>query len=72
MALIVYAIREATAIPNKFIPILSIVIGLVLATLELKGFDYETIKTGMQNALLAIGTVAGIKYAGEHVNEKKQ
>ncbi|TPF17909.1 phage holin family protein [Priestia megaterium] len=65
VALFVYAIRQATSIPNKYIPLLSIAIGIALAILELKGFNYEVLKTGVQNALWAIGTVAGLKYAQE-------
>lgn len=70
VAMFVYAIRQATKIPNKYIPLLSILIGVSLAALELKGFDYEVLKQGVQNALWAMGTVAGLKYAQEKHEEK--
>jgi hypothetical protein len=63
VATFVYAIREAIKVPKKYIPALSVVIGVLLAMLEFKGFNFEILKSGIQNAVWAIGMVFGVKYA---------
>jgi len=63
VATLVFAIREAIKVPKKYIPAISIVIGVLLAILEFKGFSFEILKSGIQNAVWAIGIVFGVKYA---------
>lgn len=67
VATLVFAIREATKVPKKYIPALSIVIGVLLAILEFKGFSFEVLKSGIQNAVWAIAMVFGVK----HFQDKK-
>ncbi|MGG0308475.1 hypothetical protein ABEY43_06325 [Priestia megaterium] len=70
VATLVFAIREATKVPKKYIPALSIVIGVLLAILEFKGFSFEVLKSGIQNAVWAIAMVFGVKYVQDKKSNK--
>lgn len=63
MAFVLYAIRETEILPLKFLPLVSIVIGLLYSCLvEFKKFDEESVVAGIRLALLGIGSVATIRY----------
>jgi hypothetical protein len=65
LAFILYAIREASGISNKNIPIIAILLGITFSVYEMGNFEFKTIMTGIQYALLGVGTVAGYKYLQE-------
>jgi Phage holin family Hol44, in holin superfamily V len=62
LAFVLYALREASNLNNKYIPVVGLILGIGFAIFEMKNFEFNTILTGIQYALLAIGTVAGVKY----------
>jgi hypothetical protein len=64
-AFLLYAIREATNIPNRFIPIVAAVLGVAFSILESSAFSFDVLINGLRYALYGIGTVATIKYALE-------
>lgn len=61
LALVLYAIRQTDRVPNRFIPILAIVLGVAFSFWQ-NGITPQSTVTGLHYALLGIGTVAGIKY----------
>jgi hypothetical protein len=63
LAFILYALREATGISNKFIPVVAIVLGVSYSMLNVGLFNSDVLLDGLQNALLGVGSVAIIKYA---------
>ncbi|MED5052707.1 phage holin family protein [Anoxybacillus rupiensis] len=65
LAVLLYAIREATNIPNRFIPIVAVVLGVVFSVFENNAFSFEVLTKGIQYALYGIGSVATVKYALE-------
>jgi len=62
IAVLLYAIREATQVSNRYIPVIAIVLGVGFAAFEQAGFNYGVLIAGIQYALLGIGSVAAIKY----------
>ncbi|AAU85104.1 holin [Bacillus phage BCASJ1c] len=71
LAVILYAIRQTGAIPNAYIPITAILLGVPFSFWEHGGVSPEALVTGLQYALLGVGTVAGIKYFLETKKERK-
>lgn len=71
LAIILYAVRQATGLSNKYIPAVAIVLGVAFSILESGSFSFEVMMTGLQYALLGVGSVAGIKYALERKGENK-
>ncbi|KAA0565487.1 hypothetical protein F0342_07000 [Bacillus sp. CH30_1T] len=71
LALVLYAIRQATGLSNKYIPSAAIFLGVAFSIMESGSFSFEVMMTGLQYALLGIGSVAGIKYALERKGEDK-
>lgn len=65
LALLLYVIREAEFVPNRYINVVAVVLGLGFSILEARGFNFEVFLSGLQYALLGIGSVAGVKYAVE-------
>jgi hypothetical protein len=64
-AFLLYAIREATNIPNRYIPIVAVALGVAFSILESSAFSFDVLINGLRYALYGIGTVATIKYALE-------
>jgi hypothetical protein len=64
-AFLLYAIREATNIPNRYIPIVAVALGVAFSFLESSAFSFDVLINGLRYALYGIGTVATIKYALE-------
>ncbi|MCA1031653.1 hypothetical protein LCL95_11515 [Bacillus timonensis] len=62
LAVVLYAIRQATGISNKYIPLTAVVLGVAFSMLQFKAFDFQVMMTGIQYGLYGIGTVASIKY----------
>lgn len=62
VAVVLFAIREMKKVPNIYIPLIAIFLGIVFAFWEHGNFEFETFLTGLQYALMGIGTVAGVKY----------
>ncbi|MGJ7034466.1 hypothetical protein [Anoxybacillus eryuanensis] len=71
LAVLLYAIREATNIPNRYIPIVAVVLGVVFSVFENNTFSFEVLIAGIKYALYGIGSVAAIKYAFEKGEERK-
>lgn len=65
LAVLLYAIREATNIPNRYIPIVAVVLGVAFSVFESRAFSFDVLVVGMKYALYGIGSVATIKYALE-------
>jgi hypothetical protein len=64
-AFLLYAIREATNILNRYIPIVAVALGVAFSILESSAFSFDVLINGLRYALYGIGTVATIKYALE-------
>jgi hypothetical protein len=62
LAVILFAIRQTKRVPNAWIPIVAILLGVPYAFWESGGISPQAVLTGLQYALLGIGTVAGVKY----------
>lgn len=71
LAVVLYALRQATGVPNRFIPLIAVILGLFFAGLEAMTFNFDVMIKGIQYALYGIGTVATIKYALEKKNIQK-
>ncbi|WP_044895969.1 hypothetical protein [Bacillus alveayuensis] len=65
LAVLLYAIREATNIPNRFIPIVAVFLGVAFSAFESGAFSFDVLVNGLQYALYGVGSVATIKYALE-------
>jgi hypothetical protein len=63
LAVVLYAIRRATGIHNRYIPLTAVVLGIAFAMFESGSFSFEIMLKGIQYALYGIGTVATIRYA---------
>lgn len=70
LAVILYALRQTKKIPNAYIPIVAIVLGLLYAFWEAGKIDPPTFLIGIKYALYGIGTVASIKYFVQTKAEK--
>jgi hypothetical protein len=62
LTLVLYAVREATGISNRFIPLVGLVLGILFSWFENGLINFDTLLTGIQYALYAIGSVASMKY----------
>jgi len=62
LAVLLYAIREATGISNRYVPLTAVILGISFAMLEFKAFNFYVLIEGIRYALYGIGTVATIKY----------
>jgi Phage holin family Hol44, in holin superfamily V len=71
LAVLLYAIREAANIPNRFIPIVAVVLGVAFSILESGAFSFDVLVNGLKYALYAVGSVAAIKYALEKGGDTK-
>lgn len=65
LAVLLYAIREATNLSNKYIPILAVVLGVAFSVLESGSFTFDVMIDGLKYALYGVGSVATVKYAIE-------
>lgn len=70
LAVLLYAIREATNIPNRYIPIVAVVLGVAFSILESGAFSFDVLVNGLKYALYGVGSVATVKYALEKGGEK--
>ncbi|WP_232467199.1 phage holin family protein [Anoxybacillus flavithermus] len=48
LAVLLYAIREATNIPNRYIPIVAVVLGVAFSIFEKNAFSFEVLVQGLQ------------------------
>jgi len=71
LAVLLYAIREAAGIPNRYIPIVAVVLGVAFSTLENHAFSFDVLIEGLKYALYGIGSVAAVKYALEKAGEQQ-
>jgi hypothetical protein len=67
LAVLLYAIRQATGISNKYIPITAVVLGVAFSIFESGAFSFPVLVTGLKYALYGIGSVALIEYTLEKV-----
>jgi len=65
LAVLLYAIRQATNLSNRYIPIVAVLLGVAFSIFENNAFSFEVMVNGLQYALYGIGSVAAIKYALE-------
>jgi hypothetical protein len=72
LAVVLYAIREATGISNRFIPLTAIILGVSFAIFENSKFDFFVLLSGIQYALYGIGSVAAVKYIIENKNPSEK
>lgn len=73
LAVLLYAIRQATNIPNRYIPLVAVILGVAFSTFENHVFSFDVLIAGLKYALYGIGSVATIKYVLEKVEgEDKQ
>jgi DMSO reductase anchor subunit len=70
LAVLLYAIRQATNLSNRYIPIVAVVLGVVFSVFENNAFSFDVLVTGLQYALYGVGSVATIKYALEKGEDK--
>lgn len=67
LAVLLYAIRQAANIPNRYIPLVAVILGVAFSTFESRAFSFDVLIAGLKYALYGIGSVAAIKYALEKV-----
>jgi hypothetical protein len=65
LAVILYSIREASGISNRFIPAIAVVLGVAFAWLEAKGVSLDVVVNGVKYGAYGVATVASIKYSLE-------
>ncbi|WP_044736117.1 hypothetical protein [Geobacillus kaustophilus] len=65
LAVLLYAIRQATNLSNRYIPIVAVILGVAFSILESGAFSFAVLINGLRYALYGIGTVATIEYALE-------
>jgi hypothetical protein len=70
LAVLLYAIRQATNLSNRYIPIVAVVLGIAFSIFENNAFSFDVLVKGVQYALYGIGSVAAIKYALEKGGDK--
>lgn len=70
LAVLLYAIRQATNLSNRYIPIVAVVLGVAFSIFENNDFSFEVFIGGLKYALYGIGSVAGVKYALEKGEDK--
>ncbi|GGH83803.1 hypothetical protein JOD43_000826 [Pullulanibacillus pueri] len=61
LAFVLYAIRKALKLPKRYLPILSIGLGLVFSWFEGLDITYVTTLRGIEYALYSIGAIETIK-----------
>jgi hypothetical protein len=69
LAFVLYAIREATRISNRYIPLVAILLGILYAWFEAGAMTAEVLLTGIKYALYGVGTVATLKYTLENAGK---
>lgn len=69
LAVLLYAIRQATKISNRYIPLVAVILGVAFSVFEKGAFSFDVLVIGLQYALYGVGSVAGIKYILEKQNE---
>jgi hypothetical protein len=62
LSALIAAIRETEKIPNRYIPVTAIILGILYAYIDEKALNSQTLLHGVQYALYATGSVAGFKY----------
>lgn len=70
LALVLYAIREASNIPNRYIPLLALVLGVAFAAFESYTFDFHIFVEGLKYGAYGVATVASVKYLLERKQER--
>ncbi|MGR9050788.1 hypothetical protein ACQ4XT_19295 [Halobacillus faecis] len=61
LAVLLYAMRQTKRVPNRYIPIIAVVLGVAFSYWQ-QGISPSSTVEGLKYALLGIGTVAGVKY----------
>jgi hypothetical protein len=67
LAVVLYAIRKASNISNRYIPIVAVVLGVAFSALESSAFSFDVLINGLKYALYGMGSVASVEYALEKV-----
>jgi hypothetical protein len=70
LAVLLYAIRQATNLSNRYIPIVAVILGVAFAAFESNAFSFDVLVNGLQYALYGVGSVATIKYVLEKGEDK--
>ncbi|WP_200816452.1 hypothetical protein [Salirhabdus sp. Marseille-P4669] len=73
LAFLLYAIRRATKISKRYLPVIAVLLGVGLAALEEMAFNFEVMMTGIKYALYAVVIVFGGKFAQtEYTNRRNR
>jgi hypothetical protein len=72
LAFVLYAIRRATNISKKYLPVIAVFLGVAFASFEAQGFNFDILMTGLKYALYSVGIVMGAKFAQLEVNARRQ
>ena len=67
LAVVLYAIRKASNISNRYIPIVAVILGVAFSVLESGAFSFDVLINGLKYALYGMGSVAGVEYALEKI-----
>ncbi|EIJ79103.1 hypothetical protein PB1_16139 [Bacillus methanolicus PB1] len=70
LAVLLYAIRQAANLSNRYIPITAVALGVAFSIFENNAFSFGVLVNGLKYALYGIGSVAAIKYAIEKGGQK--
>lgn len=71
LAVLLYAMRQTKNVPNRYIPIIAVILGVAFSYWQ-QGISPGATVEGLKYALLGIGTVAGVKYFLEKKVEDSQ
>lgn len=71
LAVLLYAVRQTQRVPNRYIPILAVLLGIAFSYWQ-QGISPNATIEGLKYALLGIGTVAGVKYFLEKKEKDSQ
>ncbi|WP_194841392.1 phage holin family protein [Salinibacillus xinjiangensis] len=69
LTFLLYAIRRASRVSNRYIPLVAVVLGIGFAAFKLKGLNFDVLMQGLKYALYSVGTLAGVKYSREGRNK---
>jgi hypothetical protein len=64
-AFLLYAIRQASNLSNRYIPIVAVVLGVAFSALESSAFSFNVLINGLRYALYGLGSIAAIEYSLE-------
>ncbi|MGG3891990.1 hypothetical protein [Metabacillus fastidiosus] len=70
IAFLLFVIRNTEKVPNNYIPIIAVILGIGFSAFEATSFNFEIMLKGLEYAALGIATVASWKYIKEKREDK--